>query len=222
MAVYRRHAGTVCACGLLALVMLAVLGTADEKEQPGFRPKPAEAYPARDAHEGLIVAAEPFDTREKAKPVFGKHDLAKAGILPVLVVIANTTDKTVRLENLTVQLITRERQKIEPTPAGAVLARLKGKIRYPAGPTPSRIPRLPRGRDSEAVEVVFHEFSMRLLPPEATASGFFYFDVGRGRDWLPGSKLFVTQLFWAHNGQPLMYFEINLDDALRAAPPRRP
>ena len=78
---------------LLGVALSACGAVAGEKERLAFRAKPAEAYPARDAHEGLIAAAEPFETREKAKPVFGKPNLAKAGILPVLVVIANTTDK---------------------------------------------------------------------------------------------------------------------------------
>ena len=193
---------------------------AGEKERLAFRSQPAEAYPARDTHEGLLVAAEPFETRQKTKPVFGKHNLAKAGILPVLVVIANTTDKTVRLDDLSVQLLTRNRQKIDPTPAGVVVQQLTGKGRKSRRTVPYPLPRLPgSSRAKVAMEVLVHEFNMRLLPPESTASGFFYFEVGRSRDWLRGSKLYLTQLIWAHNAQPLMYFEVSLDDALRDRSP---
>ena len=205
---------------LLGVALWACGAVAGEKERLAFRAKPAEAYPARDAHEGLIAAAEPFETRQKAKPVFGKPNLAKAGILPVLVVIANTTDKTVRLDDLLVQLLTRDRQKIEPTPAEVVVQRLTGKGKQPRRTVPYPLPRLPGGsRANVVMEVLVHEFNMRLLPPESTASGFFYFEIGSGRDWLSGSKLYLTQLVWAHNSQPLMYFEISLDDALRGRPP---
>ena len=200
----------------LGMALLACEAAAGEKERLTFRPKPAEAYPARDTHEGLTVAAEPFETRQKTKPVFGKHKLAEAGILPVLVVIANTTDKTVRLDSFSVQLLTQDRRKIDPTPAGVVVQRLSGKK---GKKLPFPLPRLPGGsRGNAAMEVLVHEFNMRLLPPDSTASGFFYFDIGRNRDWLRGSKLYLTRLFWAHNSQPLMYFEVPLDEALHTRP----
>ncbi len=205
--------------GILLLLVLASTTAAGEKERLLFRARSADAYPARDAHEGLIVAAEPFDTREKTRPVFGKADWGKAGILPVLLVMTNNTERAVRLDHLSIQLLTRDRQKIEPTPAGTVVLRLKGKESYPRDPVPSPVPRLPRrSRGGESLEVQIHEFNMRLLPPNSTASGFFYFDLGRGRDRAPGSQVYLTQLYWAHNAQPLMYFEINLDDALGAGP----
>ena len=217
---HRRPVRTVGrGAALLAAALLACGALAGQKERLMFRPKPADAYPARDAHEGLVVAAEPFETREKTKPVFGKHNLAKAGILPVLVVIANTTDKTVRLDNLSVQLLTRDRQKIEPTPAEVVVQRLKGGRGSSRGRMPFPLPRLPGSRATVAIEVLIHEFNMRLLPPESTASGFFYFDLGRARGWPPGSSLYLTQLFWAHTAQPLMYFEVSLDDAHNGRPP---
>ncbi len=200
-------------------VSLRVAG--GEKERLLFRSKPAGEYPARDAHEGVVVAADLFDTREKSKAVFGKLDLQKAGILPVLVVITNATDRTVRLDNLEVRLLTADRQKIEPTPAETATLRLKGKGKGgdPRDSGRSPFPRLPRGGGGAGLELQVHEFNMRMAVPNSTISGFFYFDVGRGRAVLAGAKVYLTEMRWAHNAQPLMYFEVNLDDVVRGAPP---
>lgn len=204
---------------LLLLALLPGAAGAGQKERLMFRAQPASAYPARDAHEGIVVAADPFDAREKSAPVFGKHDLRKAGILPILLVITNDTDRTVRLDKFRVQFLTRDRQKLEPTPAEAVVQRLTGKAAVAFPPdTRSPIPKVPRtpSRKDGAVEVLAHEFNMRMVPPKSSASGFLYFDVGRNRDWLPGSSVYLTDLIWAHNSQPLLFFEVKLDDALKA------
>lgn len=162
----------------------------------------------------MTIAAEPFETRDEIKSVFGKADLQKAGILPVLVVVENKTENTVRLDNLSVQFITATRQKIEPTPANEVLLMLRSK-KAPRDLGPSKWPRIGGSRGTEHIEVQVHEFSMRMVPAGEKIHGFFYFDVGQGRDRIPGSKVYLTNLLWAHNAQPLLFFEINLDASLR-------
>ncbi len=210
--------GRFAAAAVLLLVLPAG-AVAGEKQRLLFRARPADAYPARDSHDGVIVAAEPFHSRERIKPVFGKQELLKAGILPVLLVITNNTEKAVRLDDLSVQLITADHQKIQPTPAETVLARLRGRGgAKPQDTGPSPLPRIPRSSGPSGLEVQVLAFSMRMAPPGSSASGFFYFDLGRRLDLVSGSKVYVTQLFWAHNSQPLMYFEMNLDDALGPLP----
>ena len=207
----------IALCCLVVLLALAP-GTAraGQKERLLFRAQPAGAYPAKDAHEGLIVAADPFDTPAKSSAVFGKLDLRRIGILPILLVITNDTNKTVRMDKFSVLLITRDRQKLEPTPGDSVARRLRGKDGLPGDRTPSPLPKIPRrsSRNDTSIEVQVHEFNMRMVLPNSSASGFLYFDVGRSRDWVAGSKVYLTDLVWANNSQPLMYFEVQLDDAL--------
>lgn len=209
------------AAGRLAVCFVLLVSSASqggEKERLLFRPQPARSYPARDAHEGLVVAADPFDQADKSSAAFGKQDFRRAGILPVLVVMANETGRTVRLDRLSVQLITRDRQKIEPTPSEEVMRRLRGSksTSLPGDRTPSPIPRIPRRSSSKdsGLEVQIHEFNMRMLLANSNASGFFYFNVGQGRDWVAGSKVYLTGLYWADDSKPLMFFEVNLDDAI--------
>ncbi len=210
---------------LLALLSLAALVgglalTAGEKERLLFRNKPADSYPARDAHDELVVAAEPFETPEEVREAFGKNDPSRAGILPLLLVITNTGKSTVRLEDMKAVFITFDRQKLEPVPANDVAIRLRKKVDVSQKPK-SRIPGLPniggRGGDS-GIEVLANAFEMRMIVPQSTASGFLYFDVGSTRNWLSGAKLFLTGMRWANNGKELMYFEVNLDKA-RPQPP---
>ncbi len=207
---------------LLCLACLpAVAVFAGEKERLLFRPGPVESYPARDSHDGITVAADPFTTREKTKEVFGKFDLLKAGYMPVLVVMANPTDKTVRMDDLLVKLVTRDRQNIEPTPGESVTMYVRGKTRK-SDPRkiPSPLPWPRSGKTDSGIEVQVHEFSMRMLPAVGVATGFFYFDLGHRPDLLKGAKLFISNMTWAHNGQALLYFEVPLDAALAGAPPK--
>jgi len=207
-----RHIAAVVALLGFALAALSP-AAADELE---FRAKPAEAYAARDSHEGVVVAVEPFDTPELTKPAFGKIDFRKAGIVPVLVVIANNTYRTIRLDEASVRFISGDRQQIEPTPAEDVVRRFGGGYSRDSGPfpIPRRSSRPLKSRD--ATEVIAREFVVRMIPPQTSVSGFFYFDLRRARTQLPGGTFFLTDLFWADDSQALMFFEVSFDDALKA------
>lgn len=206
--------------GLLSLAALigGLALLAGEKDRLLFRNKPADSYPARDAHDELVVAAEPFDTPDEVREAFGKNDPNRAGILPLLLVITNTGKNTVRLDDLKARFITYDRQKIEPMAANDVAIRLRKKVdvsQVPGGPK-SKIPGLPGigGRKGDSgIEVLANAFEMRMIVPQSTASGFLYFNVGRTRNWLSGARLFLSGMRWAHNGQELMYFEVDLDKA---------
>lgn len=199
---------------VLAVVCLPL--AAGEKERLMFQAKPAESYPARDEHEGVIVAVEPFEKAEESKAVFGKNDPGRVGIVPVLLVIANRTDKTLRLDDLKVQFIARTREKVEPIEPDAVMGRMGKKVERGMPGPPSPIPRISVRKDAGALEVLVHAFNMRMVPPNGTASGFLYFDLGEGHEWLPGGQLFVNNLRWANSGQELLYFELDMDKSLAA------
>ncbi len=215
----------------LALVSLGfLLGglalRAGDKDRILFRSKPADSYPARDAHDELIVAAEPFDTPEEVREAFGKNDPNRAGILPLLLVITNTGKNTVRLDDLEAVFRTFDRQKLEPLPAKDVAIRLRKKVDVSETPGTRKprfpgIPGLGGGRSGDpGMDALANAFEVKMVVPESTVSGFLYFDVGRSRNVLPGSKLFLTGMRWANSGKELMYFEVNLDQA-RSQPPAK-
>jgi len=204
----------------LCLAIGASQKDAAQKDGLSFRGKPADAYPARDAHEGLIVAAEPFDTPEEVREAFGKNDPNSFGILPLLLVITNNSDKAVRLDNLKAEFITYNRQKIEPTAARDVAVRMRKKAQT-SGSIPVPRPRITLpgmgGESDRGSDVLTNAFEVRMAVPQSTVVGFLYFDMGRLQNWASGSKLFLTGMRWANNGQELMYYEVDLDQA-RAKP----
>ena len=209
-------AGLALLCALLLALPLA----AKKKEVAPVRPQPADTYAAHDSHDGITIAAEPYDQTEKSKAVFGKYDPLKFGFLPVFVVITNNSKDALRLDNLELQFITGRRQRLEPTPAGAVSLRVQGRkappgrVGTPGSPLP--IPRLPRGYDPHAVgELVDREFVLKMVPAGETVGGFFFFQVGFEHDVLAGAGLYLPGITWARTGRPLMYFEVSFDDYLK-------
>ena len=181
----------------LASLLLAPPAPAKKEPQP-VRAQPADTYAAHDSHAGITVAAEPYDRREKSKAVFGKYDPLRIGVLPVLVVITNSTQDAVRLDNLEVQFISADRRRVEPTPASTVSLLMKGRkppreLDPPRYPLP--IPRLPERHDSNAIaELAEREFVLQMVPPGETVSGFFFFRLTLERDPLTGARLYLPGL----------------------------
>lgn len=201
-------------------VLLGAVCLAAKDPPPQIRPQPAATYAAKDGHDDVVIAAMPYDTEEKSKAVFGKFDPLKAGVLPVYVVISNNSKDVLRLEKWTVEFIASDRQRAEPTPAGTVSLMLRGK-KVPRSLDPPRgnFPRLPEryNPDDEAV-LLSQEFALKMVPPGDTVGGFLFFDTGRRTHAIRGSKLYLTRMSWGSTGKELFYFEIKLDDALKAKP----
>ncbi len=206
--------------GLLTFLLAAALAAKD----PPLRNLPASTYAARDAHDGVTIAAEPYDTPEKSKQFFGKYDPLKVGIMPVLLTITNGSQDALRLDNLEIQFIAADRKSAEPIPAETVSAWARGKQPPPRiGPQPSSpLPRLPKKPDPNVISaIVDHEFLLKLIPAGETVSGFLFFDNGRRPDVLIGAKLYLTGAAWARTSQPLMFFEISFEAYLRTRETRR-
>jgi hypothetical protein len=184
--------------------------TAQERR---FEPRAASAYPHRQAAEGVTIGVELFQGKDKIKQAFPKTDLDKLGVVPVLVVIANDNDHALQLDRLRVQLVTTDRQQIDPTPAEDVLRPTRVE-RPDLTPRPSPIPGIGRGsrrpRQAEAAEVVEREFVAPVVAARASAHGFLYFRLGRGPNRLADAKLFVGGIRNAQTGQEILYFEIPL------------
>ncbi|MBI3665584.1 MAG: hypothetical protein HY236_05050, partial [Acidobacteria bacterium] len=195
-------------------ILLASLASAAAQETGRFQPRSAASYPARQRIENLTIAVEPYESGGKVKQAFGKINFAKLGVLPILVVMANDSDRVLQLEGMRVEFITADGQRIEPIPAEDV--ERSGRV-HPGdiGRRPSPIPGGgvgTRGPRPASWELGAREFAARMLPARGTANGFFYFRLGRRPDRIPGSKLYVTGIRDARTGQELFYFEISLDE----------
>ncbi len=178
-----------------------------------FEPAPAASFRQRQTSEGLTIGVEAYRDREKVKQVFRKTDFDKAGVLPILVVMANDNDHALQLDRMRVNLITGDRQSIEPIAADEVLR--PARIQRPdAPPRPSPFPGLGRPRSrrpADQSDVSEREFVAPVVAARSKAWGFFYFRLGKGPDRLTGAKLYLTGIRNAKTGQELLYFEIPLD-----------
>jgi hypothetical protein len=187
----------------------AVAGAADK--EPRFAPAPASSYAFRQSNEKVTIAAVPYTTEEQVRSAFGKLDPNKYGILPMLVVIQNDSNQTLRLDNIKIQYISPGGTHIDATPAKDV-PYVSGHIKRPTienTPLPTGSPRVSRKKNPLAGgQLEVREFSARMLPPGQQASGFFYFQTLHRR----GSKLYLTGIREAGSERELFYFEIPLSN----------
>jgi len=148
-------------------------------------------YPAHDFHrdEKVAIAADPYDTAEKAKTF--SVDFAEAGFLPVFFVVTNDGDQPVSIANMEITLITANHSKLTPTTPEDIYRRLAN----PQAQTrPSPIP-LPRKKVKGAIsakqmqEIESAQFAARAVEPHGTQSGFLFFDVGGITSPLSGANI---------------------------------
>lgn len=178
---------------------------------------PAITYPAHDSHadEKVAIAADPYDTAEKAK-VFSM-DFPQYGFLPVFFVVTNDGDRPISIANMEVTLITRNHSKLTPTSSDDIYRRLSNP-QANTHPTPFPIPhKKVKGTVSQKDmdEIESAQFAARAVEPHTTQSGFLFFDVGGISEPLSDANLDVTGVADA-NGHELLFFEIPMQKYLSA------
>ncbi len=199
-------------CGALLLpVVLLAKNFVKPVAQAAFN------YPAHDLHrdEKVTIAADPYDTAEKAK--LFSIDFVEAGFLPVFFVITNDGDQPVSIGNMEITLITAHRSKLTPSSTADISRRLSN----PQAQTrPSPIP-IPRKKvkgtlsQKEMEEIESSQFAAKAVEPHSTQSGFLFFDVGEISSPLAGANIDVTGVADSR-GNELLYFEISMDKYLNA------
>jgi hypothetical protein len=175
-------------------------------------------YPAHDFHRDVqvAIAADPYDTPEKAK-VFS-IDFAKAGFLPIFFVVTNDSEQPISIANMEITLITGHHSKLTPTSPDDIYRRLSN----PQANTepPSRLP-IPGKKVKGTItskqmnEIESSQFAARAVEPHGTQSGFLFFDVGGISSPLAAANIDVTGVADA-KGNEVMYFEIPMDKYLNA------
>ena len=180
---------------------------AADKDKPKLEVNAASSYPHHMTSQGVTIAAVPYDSEELAKTAFGKVNPNAYGVLPILVVMENSTTSTVRVDHLKLEYTAQGDVHIENTPAS--------EVRYLKSPNaPRNVPGPPTGpirinRNKNPLnewEIEGRAFTAQMIPPNDKASGFFYFQTGtRG-----GASLVINGLRDAKSGQELFFFEIPL------------
>lgn len=171
--------------------------------------QPAKTYTAHDDHsnEKVAIAADPYDTREKAK-IF-TINFEDHGYLPIFFIVTNDGDQPISIGNIQVTLITGGRDKLTPSGLDDLIRRLSNP-QANTHPIPLPIPqKKAKGGVSEKDrdEIESAQFAARAVEPHTTQSGFLFFDVEDISTPLAGARLYVTGVDDA-KGNELMYFEI--------------
>jgi hypothetical protein len=178
--------------------------------------KAAINYPAHDFHrdEKAAIAADPYDTPEKAK-IFSV-DVAAHGFLPVFFIVTNDGDQPISIAHMEVMLITAHHSKLTPISTDDLYRRLSNP-QSSTRPSPLPLPHKVKGGVSkkEMDEIESSQFAAKAVEPHTTQSGFLFFDVGGISSPLPGANIDITGVTDAR-GNELLYFEISVDKYLSA------
>ena len=194
-------------CSIVFISPAAML--ADKKSDNKFSPAPASSYSNKQTNNNVTVAVTAYDTEELAHAAFGKLNPNDYGVLPVLVIIQNDTDQTLKLDPLAVDYTGIDGRHVEATPAADV--QVLGGAPRPKLPngvgTPIPLPRKKYKNPLNTVEIEGRAFSVKLLPPHDSANGFFYFQT----EHRPGAKFFLSGIKEAATGKDILFFEIPID-----------
>jgi hypothetical protein len=195
---------------------LLMFGNAANAEHPPAPATAASTYPAFETHadEHVTIAADPYDTKEKASCF--RMDYLKLGFMPVRVVVTNDGDKPINLEQARIHFITANGDKIAAAEPEDVERRTV-EVKNPSGPKVP-IPGFNKQKSKDPkIEADFQEFEYQAIVVEAhtTRAGFLFYDVEGIANPLKGAKLYLRRL-QADDGKELFYFEIPFDKYLAA------
>jgi hypothetical protein len=178
--------------------------------------KAAATYPAHDAHrdEKTAIAADPYDTPEKAK-IFSTN-FAAHGFLPIFFIVTNDGDQPVSIANMSITLLTANNSKLTPVSPDDLYRRLSNP-QVSTRPAPIPLPHKAKSGISkkEMDEIEASQFEARAVEPHTTQSGFLFFDIGGIDSPTAGATIDITGVADA-KGTELLYFEIPLDKYLTA------
>ena len=189
------------------IVLLSITAAALAADNKASSVLPAASYPGHKTQEKITVAAKPYNTDELAKLEFGKVKPHQYGIMPVLVVIQNDTGKALKL-NLKAEFVSAAGGHGDAIPPDDVIrwqgVQKRPDITKPTAPIP--LPRNKKGPLSTP-EIMGRAFSVKLLPPGASANGFFYFQASD----VQGATIYLSGINDAATNQAYFYFEVPLD-----------
>jgi hypothetical protein len=196
------------------LLLVPILWAGKSFEKPVAQA--AVKYPAHDLHqdEKVAIAADPYDTPEKAK-IFSVNFQEK-GLLPVFFVVTNDGDQPISIAHMEVMLITANRSKLTPASTDDLYRKLSNPQANTA-PNPFPIPRkkVKNGMSKKEVdEIESSQFAARAVEPHTTQSGFLFFDIGAIDSPLAGANMDISGVADA-KGNELMFFEIPMDEYLK-------
>jgi hypothetical protein len=207
-------------CRALPLIALWLAWPAGAVDHLPPKVQPATSFAAVEVHdnENVAIAAEPYDTHEKAS-IF-RVDYLSHGIMPVRLIVTNNGSRPISLRDARILFQTAAGDRIqtaEPEDVERLMTRKEregSKIPMP-GPIPA-IKLKPKASNKE-IEEDFNTFEYQALvvEPHTTRAGFLFYDVSDLDEPLKGAKLHLHDLRDA-DGNELFYFEIPFDKYLKS------
>jgi hypothetical protein len=180
---------------------------------------------ARDAHQNLLIAADPYVSADRYKGMFGKKSPYEYGLVAIDVFFRNDNDTPVRVNPETIQLVISlpgvDRQRLDPLSPEDVADRtilnahanpsVKRRLPFPTGGGSNS------GKGKDWNEMVTSIRSVALgtdvLPPHATTHGFLFFDLNHDFDAVRHARVYIPDLSFMGSNSALFFFEIDLGAA---------
>jgi hypothetical protein len=174
------RASILILCVLAPAVLLG--GCASRYHVVRMPEREADLYPLSQSKDGVTIAIDEIKGAARAERYFGA-DLIKEGILPLVVVVSNYSERPVNVKPSDV-LLHRGREIVDPLPVEVVLAIAKRQHWFL------------RSRTEEQIENFFEDivFKETALPPNETYQGVMFFTLPkqpRRRD----SLFMISSLF---------------------------
>jgi hypothetical protein len=176
----------------------------------------ATSYPAFDQHanEQVAIAADPYNTKEKASIFRFKY--LEYGFMPIRIIVTNNGDKPISLIDARINFITAAGDKIPAATPEEVERRIGVKRPDSGYKLPGPLPRIGnKSTKNKDVDEDFHTYEYSAVAVEAhtTRAGFLFYDVQGLANPLAGAKLNL-RLLRNSEGKELFYFEIPFDKYL--------
>jgi len=182
-------------------------------------PTDMQSLRTRDAHQDLLIVADPYIAADRYKDIFGKHSPYAAGIIAIEVYFRNDNSMPIRLNLNTIRLAISlpgvERQRLEPLSPEDVADRtlLKGGS-APKGQRPFPFPNSGNGKSKawNEMDVMLRSVAVSsdVLPPLGTTHGFLFFDMNHDFEAIRHAHLYIPDLAFMTNNTALFFFEIDL------------
>jgi len=200
------------------LLWLAVPALAADHSPPPVQPATAFADVETHADEKVSIAAEPYDSKEKAT-IF-RIDYLSHGVMPVRLIVTNNSDRPISLRDARILFQTAAGDRIQAAEPEDVERLMNQTERHGKKiPLPGPLPPIKlKPKDSDKnVEQDFNtfEYAALVVEPHTSRAGFLFYDVSDLVHPLQGAKLHLRKLRDA-DGNELFYFEIPFDKYLKS------
>ena len=213
---------------LMIPMALAPALVMQQKSSQSAAQKDPTKLPARESHQDLLVAADPWVNEDEYKARFPKDCPYDYGIMAIDVYFKNDGALPVRINLDTIRLTITHKESADenlpPLAANDVAEYMLGN--NGGGKNPTKRRRLPipihtggnSKNDKKVLELadVLHGVQLQtdLVPPHSIVRGLFYFDVDGHFDWITSARLYVPDLKTMGTDKTLLFFDVDLAKAV--------